>query len=146
NLLICGYTDADVAPVTHGTPDPGNILKNAVASGLLMKVDATTGDVLWARAYASRWGMSFRDVVEAPDGILYAGGAAGKIVTQTRPCNIFAKFAADGSLLNHVLVGDDPDWVDELPNGGSSPYDTVTSLIWTPEGLVACGNTGLGQG
>lgn len=146
NVLLCGYTDADVAPDAHGTADPGNILKNIVASGLLMKVDAASGNVLWAQAYASRWGMSFEDVVEAPDGTIYAGGGAGKIVTQTRPCNIFAKFSADGSLLNHVLVGDDPDWVDELPNGGSSPYDTVTSIIWTPEGLVACGNTGLGQG
>ncbi len=146
NVVICGYTAADVAPNPLGTPDPGNALKNAVASGFLMKLDANTGNILWARACASRWGMSFEEIVEAPDGTIYAGGGASKIVTQTRPCNIFAKFSADGSLLNHVLVGDDPDWVDELPNGGSSPYDTVTSLIWTPEGLVACGNTGLGQG
>jgi hypothetical protein len=47
--------------------------------------------------------------------------------------------------LNHVLVGDDPDWPDELLNGGNTPYDAVTSLIWTPEGLLACGNTGLGN-
>jgi hypothetical protein len=146
NPILCGATDVDVSPPSHGTPAPGTELDQSPSCGLLMKVDADSGSIIWAQTYASTWGMLLQEVIEAPDGTIFAGGGAGKIVTQTRPANLIGKFAHDGSLLSHVTIGDDPDWVDELPNGGSSPYDTITDLIWTLDGLFACGNTGLGLG
>lgn len=146
NLLACGYTQADVPPPGKGVPDGGNGLKNIIASGLLMKLSAETGEVLWSTVIAARWGITFQRMAEGPDGTIYVGGTAGRIVTQTRPSNFFGRFTADGSLIDHVLVGDDPDWPDELQTGGNTPYDTVTGLRWTPEGLVACGQTSLGTG
>lgn len=144
HVLVCGRTDADVPPPPIGTPDSENQFKHMVSAGLLMKIDAQTGAVLWARAFPSRRGLQFNAVVEAPDGSLYAAGQANKIVTQTRPCSLFAKFNSDGSLVDHVVVGEDPDWVDELPNAGTTPWDSVTGLRWIDGSLWACGVTGVG--
>jgi hypothetical protein len=144
NLVLSGRTGHPVAPPAIGTPDPGNILKTACA--LLMKVSGSDGSLLWARNYPSQWGLNLYRVVEAPDGTLFAAGSAGRIVTQTRPSNLFARFKSDGTLIDHVTVGEDADWPDELPSGGNTPYDNVQDLVWTPEGLVACGVTGLGTG
>jgi hypothetical protein len=146
NLILCGFTDANVAAPALGTPHSENVFKDATTNGLLMKVAAADGAVVWAQAYPSRRGMIFEDVVEAPDGTLFAGGSAGRIVTQDRPVNLFAKFKADGTLIDHVLVGDDPDQPDLLANGGNSPYDTTSRMVWAEGGLIACGNTGLGTG
>ncbi len=146
DLILCGFTDADVAEPKIGTPDSENLFKNMTHNGLLMKVSALDGSIRWTHVFPSRWGLSFEDAVEAPDGTLFAGGSAGKIITQDRPVNVFAKFEADGTLIDHVLVGDDPDLPDLLANGGNTPYDTVTRLVWAEGGLIACGKTGLGTG
>lgn len=145
NLLLCGHTEADVAPPAVGTPDSGNIFKDATDNGLIMKIDSSDGTVLWANAYASRWGMFIEDIVETPEGTLFAAGSAGRIVSQSRPVNLFIKLAADGTLLDHTTVGDAPDWEDELTNGGNTPYDIVAKLAWIEGGLWACGTTGLGD-
>jgi hypothetical protein len=142
-LLLAGSTGADVAVPTPGTPALGNITTNGTANGLLLKVSSDDGAMLWAHTYAGRT-LVFQDVVEAPDGTVYAGGSATRTVAESRPVIAFARFAADGTLLDHVLVGDDPDLPDELPTGGNSPYDGVARIAWAEEGLVACGNTGLG--
>jgi hypothetical protein len=144
NLVLSGTTGHPVAPPAFGTPNSENILKDNCA--LLMKVSGSDGSLIWARNYPSQWGLDFYRVVEAPDGTLFAAGSAGRIVTQTRPCKLFARFNPDGTLIDHVTVGEDADWPDELPNGGNTPYDAVQDLIWTPEGLFACGVTGLGTG
>jgi len=144
NLVLSGYTGHPVDPPSIGTPDAGNVLKTGCA--LLMKVSSADGSLLWARNYPSHWGLDFHRVVEAPDGTLFAAGAAGRIVTQSRPSSLFAKLKADGTLIAHVTVGEDADWPDELPSAGNTPYDNVQDLIWTPEGLWACGVTGLGTG
>ena len=112
-------------------------------SGLLMKINPA-GDVLWATAVAGRWGILFRDVAEAPDGSIFAVGAHGDIVVDYYPSIMVAKFSANGELVNHVLIGEDPDGIDELPNGGDTPYDTATQAAWTSNGLVVVGNTGIG--
>src|SRR5690606_8899326 len=92
----------------------------------------------------ARWGMTLTRVAEAPDGTIYCGGTSSRTVLMDRPCSLFAKFTPEGELIDHVLIGEDPDWPDELVNAGSSPYDVVHGLVWTPEGVVACGQTGLG--
>ena len=50
----------------------------------------------------------------------------------------------DGALEAHVTVGTDPEWSSSLVGAGRTPYDKVRGLKWTPEGLVACGESGLG--
>lgn len=134
NFLLVGRTDSKV-----GT----DLFIGAGNNGLVMKI-SPAGNVLWANAVAARWGMLFRDAAEAPDGSLYAVGAHGDIIVNYYPSIMVAKFAANGELLNHVLIGDDPDWTDELPDGGDTPYDTATQAAWTENGLVVVGNTGLG--
>jgi hypothetical protein len=110
-----------------------------------MKVDPTDGTLLWAKAYASRWGMNLEHVEIAHEGLIFAAGAAGRVVSQDRPVNLFAKFDSDGALLDHVTVGPDPDWPEERPGGGNTPYDIVSGLVWTEGRLLACGTTGLGD-
>ncbi|MBX3746327.1 MAG: hypothetical protein KF833_13560 [Verrucomicrobiae bacterium] len=144
HILLCGFGRGDVPPPTTGSPEPGNILKLALAGGMVMKVDSQTGAVRWATVCPARWGMRFNAIVEAPDGTIYAAGASSRPVTLDRPSNVFARFSPQGALLDHVSVGDDPDWPDLLPYAGRSPYDAVHGLRWTPDGLIACGASGLG--
>jgi hypothetical protein len=47
-------------------------------------------------------------------------------------------------LVNHVLIGEDADWTDALPNGGDTPYDLAVQCVWAGDSLVVAGNTGLG--
>jgi hypothetical protein len=146
NLVLCGTTTADVAPPPYGTPDNGNLFKNNTPNGLLLKISATDGGPLWATAFVSERGINLASVTEGPDGTLFVAGAIHLIVTDGFPAIFVGKFKADGTLLDHVTIGEDPDWSDELPTGGTSPYDIATRLRWTPEGLIACGSTGLGDG
>lgn len=136
NFAIVGRTDSRV-----GT----NLFIGAGNNGLIMKI-SPAGEVLWASAVAGRWGILYRDVAEAPDGSIFAVGANGDLVTDLYPSIMVAKFSADGSLVNHVLIGEDPDGIYELPNGGDTPYDTATQAAWTSNGIVVVGRTGLGVG
>jgi hypothetical protein len=146
NLALCGITEADVAAPEYGTPDSGNFGKNIGPEGLLMKVSTADGSLLWATAFSSERGLTLDALAEGPDGTLFVMGGVHLIVTDGFPAMFLGKFTADGTLLDHVTIGEDPDWTDELPTGGTSPYDLGTRLRWTPEGLVACGSTGLGDG
>ncbi|MSU60169.1 MAG: hypothetical protein EXS35_18695 [Pedosphaera sp.] len=134
NLLLLGDTDADV-----GT----SLFIGADNNGLIAKI-TPAGDLLWAKAVPGRIGMIFSDAAEAPDGTLYAVGSHGDIVTDFYPSILVAKFSPDGELLAHVLIGEDADWSDELPNGGDTPYDYAAQAAWTSNGLVVVGTTGLG--
>jgi hypothetical protein len=136
NLLLAGNTDQSV-----GT-DP---FIGRRGNGLLMKI-TPAGDVIWASAFAAHWGMLFCDVAEAPDGTLYAVGSHGDLVWNYYPSILVAKVASDGELIDHVLIGEAPDWLDELPDGGDTPYDYAASAVWTGNGLVVAGRTGLGAG
>jgi hypothetical protein len=98
-----------------------------------------------ANAVDSRWGMRFNDVVEAPDGTLFAAGSNSDIIANYYPSILVAKFSADGALINHVLIGNDPSTPDELPNaGGDTPYDAAAQIVWTDDGPCITGTTGLG--
>jgi hypothetical protein len=135
NLLLTGRTDSKV-----GT----DLFIGAGANGLLMKV-APDGEMIWSTALPGRWGMALNDSAEGPDGTIYAVGKHGDIVRDYYPSILVAKVSADGELLQHVLIGEDPDWSDELPNGGDTPYDYAAQAAWTGDGLVIVGNTGLGN-
>jgi len=145
HLALCGTTTADVAVPPYGTPDSGNLIKNTTANGLLMKVSTTDGSLQWATAFVSERGLNVASMTEGADGSLFVAGRIHLIVTDGFPAIFVGKFKADGTLLDHVTIGEDPDWTDELPTGGTSPYDLATRLRWTPEGLVACDSTGLGD-
>lgn len=147
HLALCGTTAADVAAPPHGIPDStGNLLKNNLPNGLLMKISSADGSLLWATAFVSERGLTLASMTEGADGSLFVAGRIHLIVTDPFPAIFVGKFKADGTLLAHVTIGEDPDWTDELPAGGTSPYDLATRLRWTPEGLVACGSTGRGVG
>ena len=134
NYVLAGRTSADV-----GTDPLINILEN----GFIMKV-SSEGDFLWANAVVSYWGMTFKDVVEGADGTLFAAGAQNDLVWNYYPDIALAKFSADGELQQHVLLGEDPDGVDELPMAGDTPYDSASQIVWTEDGLYVTGHTGLG--
>jgi|GEM_PF-1232544 len=147
HLALCGTTTADVAAPPYGTPDTsGNFGKNNSPNGLLMKVSSADGSLLWATAFVSGRGITIASMTEGADGSLFVAGRIHLIVTDPFPAIFVGKFKSDGTLVDHVTIGDDPDWTDELPTGGTSPYDLATRLRWTPEGLVACGSTGGGVG
>jgi hypothetical protein len=147
HLALCGTTTADVAAPPYGTPDSaGNFGKNNSPNGLLMKVSSTDGSLLWATAFVSGRGLTVATMTEGADGSLFVAGRIHLIVTDPFPAIFVGKFKSDGTLVDHVAIGKDPDWPDELPTGGTSPYDLATRLRWTPEGLVACGSTGGGVG
>jgi hypothetical protein len=133
NFLLVGRTDARV-----GT----DLFIGARNNGFVAKM-TPSGDLLWANAIASRWGLLLRDAAEGPDGSLYVAGSGGDIVTDYYPSIFVGKFTSGGELLNHVLLGEDPDR-DVVPSVGDTAYDTATQAVWTENGLVVVGNTGLG--
>jgi hypothetical protein len=147
HVVLSGFVEEAVAPPPYGTPTTGRAggVPNALAGGLLMKIDGQTGEILWATVCPARWSMVLHEVVEGPGGVLFAAGAARKTVVILRPSNLVARFSPDGALEAHVTVGSDPEWPSSLV-GGRTPYDQVRGLKWTQEGLVACGESGLGVG
>lgn len=141
HLVVAGFIRESVLPPSEGTPT-GN--GNVSAGGLLMKLDGETGDIHWATVCPAAWSMMLVDVVEGPGGKLFAGGEAPRPISLIRPSNLIARFSPEGALEAHVTVGSDPEWPNPIPGSGRTPYDTVHGLTWTPEGLVACGQSGLG--
>jgi hypothetical protein len=134
NLLLAGRTGSKVG--TH-------FLIGASRNGLVMKI-APSGDRLWSTAVPGRWGMDFYDVAEGPDGSIYAVGQHNDIVVNYYPSILVAKFSPEGELIHHVLIGEDPDWIDELPDGGDTPYDSAAHVAWAADRLIVVGTTGLG--
>ena len=143
-FVLCGYTNADVAPPPIGIPTPNNVIKNANSNGLLMKIDAS-GNLLWATAFVSPWGIDLHGVAEGPDGTLYTTGWLPRPVNQTGPAAIVARFTPDGELKDHVTIGTDADWPDEFNDRGNTSYDAGHGILYTEEGLWICGTTGLGE-
>lgn len=142
HVVVAGYVRESVPPPPYGVPIAD--LANVSVGGLLMKVDGETGDVRWGTVCPAKWSMTFHEVIEGPGGVLFAAGEAPRTVSLTRPSNLIARFSPDGALEAHVTVGNDPEWPSALVGGGRSPYDKVLGLKWTQEGLVACGESGLG--
>jgi hypothetical protein len=134
NLLLVGRTDSKVGE---------DLFVGASQSGLIMKL-APDGEVIWAKAVPGRWGMAFNDIAETDNGTLLVVGSHGDIVRDYYPSIFVGKFSADGELLQHVLIGEDADWDDALPNGGDTPYDFAAQAAWTGDALVVVGTTGLG--
>jgi hypothetical protein len=134
--VVGGRTSADAVT------DPR---MNGGRNGFLTKV-SSDGDLVWSQAIESRWSMVLNDVVESADGTLFATGANGDLVWNYYPSIVLAKFGADGELIDHVLLGEDPDEEDMLPLSGDTPYDAATEIVWSEDGLYIVGKTGLGHG
>ena len=143
DLILSGNTTQDVEPPDYGTPASSNTLLNAVKEGMLMRV-SPEGALVWANTYVGVHTIEFSQVAEGDDETLYVGGHHHRPINEDQPNLLFGRFASDGTLLDHVLIGDDSEWVDELPNGGNTPYDLVEDLQWIDGVLWACGSTGLG--
>lgn len=152
NLVLCGRTDADVAPPA-GTPVGETVFINITPNALLMKV-APDGALLWAKAHASRHGLTLHSLAEAPDGTLYAAGNVSVTIATGYPAMFVGHFAADGGILDHVTISADPDSPDPLPPSAntslpgvyySRAYDSAMRLRWTDAGPVLAGTTRLGD-
>jgi len=152
NLLLAATTSADFT-TEDGLAD-GFLLTSVTNNGVVAKLDAMTGDVIWANMTAHRYLPVYNAIAESPTGEITVGGLNSVTFPRTDPSLMLVQFGADGSLLESLLVGfggssraaGDPDLADfhgALPHGGETFYDEIHDLVWTDEGLWACGSMGI---
>ncbi len=128
------------------------------ASPLLARLDAATGNVIWARKIPMTTFGVFTALVEAPDGTIFASGNAQGTIYTTGAA-LVARFAADGSDARQALMFEDADWeatgdtflsgkLDFWPTvdtaGGNTAYDGFDAIGILGESIVVAGTTGLG--
>jgi hypothetical protein len=137
-----GYTDSSI----------GSILK---ANGLIAKLDAATGDPVWAKHMTTTLyrNSHFHGLTEAADGSLYAVGNMGGIVTQEAGASI-ARIGPDGGDPRHALLAHDQFWETQLdfepyneePIGYFDVYDTLYAIAPMADGFAVAGRTKLATG
>lgn len=132
NILLVGRTATSALGTVKASPN-----------GLLLKINPQ-GEILWSRNVESRWGMELKSAAEMADGSLVVAGSNGDLVWDYYPSVLVAKFTPDGELVNHVLLGEDPDETDELPDAGDTPYDTATEIVAGKDGLYITGISNVG--
>ncbi|MEM6926400.1 MAG: hypothetical protein AAF602_05700 [Myxococcota bacterium] len=136
--------DLVVVGTTETGPDPFS-LDNA----WMMRIDPEDGEVIWSRAIVSTRRQGWlTDVVEGPDGDLYAVGYARRDVTRTA-AGFVTKVEPDGSDAIHaMLIATDGDvWIEEdlgpyLPQAYDTAYDALTSLAVVEDSVVVVGHAG----
>lgn len=152
DLVLCGVTTADFE-TEDGLAD-GYLLPNITNNGLLAKVDAETGNVLWANMIPHRYTPHYNALAESPTGELTIGGRQGVIYPKADASLMLLQFTAEGQLLEGILIGHsgsdkaapNPEaahLLSDLPHGGETYYDEILDLEWTEEGLWACGRMGI---
>jgi hypothetical protein len=137
-----GYTDSSI----------GSVLK---ANGLIAKLDAATGEPVWAKHMTTTLyrNSHFYGLAEAADGTLYAVGNMGGIVTQEAGASI-ARIGPDGSDPRHALLAHDQHWEGLLdfepytddPIGYFDVYDTLYAIVPMADGFAVAGRTKLATG
>lgn len=145
NLVLCGKTQFDVEAPLGGTPNNDVTLFNITTNFLLLKIGSQAGALQWANSFVSHWGGALNDLVEAPDGSIYACGHVSRPVNVEYPVNLVAHYSASGTLLDHVTIGEDPDTTDQLADSGNTPWDKAAAIEWYNGGLYVAGSTGLGS-
>lgn len=152
DLLLAATTSADFTS-EDGLAE-GFLLTSLTNNGVVAKLDAVTGDVIWANMAAHRYIPSYNAIAESPTGEITVGGLNSVTFPRTDPTLMLVQFGADGTLLDSLLVGfggssraaGNPDLADfygGLPHGGETFYDEIHDLVWTDEGLWACGSMGI---
>ncbi len=118
---------------------------------LVAKLSASDGSVLWAKSLPLiTRGGKFNTVAEAPDGTLFAGGAAPRDIRRTGAA-LVARIDPDGENAHHAMISQDEVWETLIPaagfvdtEGGDTAYDEIFDLVPTPGGFFFVGRTGLG--
>jgi hypothetical protein len=145
DLLVTGFTNADLAGATP--------LFNIPGKPLLVKISGDDGSVLWANALCTHRGGSYHCAVESPTGEIYAGGECAVTVLDDIPPMTLSKFAADGSLLDSIVLGSaSSEGAEEpiydqgpVPNGGQTVFDVVRAMAWRDGHLWIGGTIGTGS-
>ena len=148
DFIVVGSTEADVGDES---------LLNLTRNGLVVRV-APDGELVWAKAIASRWSLDLRSVVEADDGQLWITGEVNGVISDDYPALFVGRYAPDLSSGVHVLIAQDAEWEDYLDaegglvappwqptGGGDTAYDRGLEILELAEGFVVAGSTGLGS-
>lgn len=150
NVVFCATTSADFAD-EEGLE---GIVINITPNGLLAKLDAATGDVLWAKLIAHTDGPDYNAIAESPIGELTIGGTYGMTYPSSEPSMMLTQFSSTGDMLEGLRIGytgsdraaanpNGDGLIAPIPHGGETYYDEIYDLVWSEEGLWACGKIGL---
>ena len=151
DLAFCSVTSADFTE-EDGISD--NLLLNISNNGLLAKVDSTTGDVLWASMIPHVTSSpNYYALAESPGREFTIGGYQSSW-PGSEPTMMLLQLSDTGELLENLLIGysgsakaaDNPavsHLFSGLPHGGETYFDQIRDLVWTEEGLWACGEMGI---
>ena len=130
NLLATGSTSADVSAVPLE-------LRNLYTNGIVLKIDADTGDALWNTVTALRHSIIYESVIESPDGSIYIGGNSSGNVLSDLPTMLVTRLFPDGNLDESILIGSGPG-TEEVPRGGETFFDTIRDMTWVDGHLWVC--------
>jgi outer membrane protein assembly factor BamB len=145
NLVLIGITTADVA-----SGQTGSNTVNVSNNGFVMKVDGDTGAVLWTTLLAIAPTPHLNSLAEGPDGSLYIGGSIVPSALQPVPSLLVAKLAANGGLVDSVLIGSifsdsaQPTGYTSspVPHTGANVFDRIHAMLWADGALWIGGNIG----
>jgi hypothetical protein len=147
NILLCGTAKGPreqdpIQPIGAGSE----------YGALLMKVQPDSTLISNSRVRGS---LEYYCMAESPDGTLFTGGSfARSVILDDIPAFLIGRHPVGGPSLffgvGEDIANDKYDVItrstggDILPNAGNTPWDYCAKLVWTPVGLVAMENTGLG--
>ncbi|MEM9079471.1 MAG: hypothetical protein AAGC74_02130 [Verrucomicrobiota bacterium] len=141
---LCLTADGDIliaADTVADLPAGVNPLANITTNGQILKIDGDTGQPLWSTLVASIPTLTYHAISEGPDGAIYVGGQATPNVLSELPSMILTKLNPDGTLIDSALIGTAPG--QNLPNGGTTVFDTIRSMAWFDDNLWICGQAGI---
>lgn len=152
NLAFCATTTADFGP-EDGLAD-NFLLVNVSTNGLVVKVDADTGEPIWSTMVAHNKSTNYRAIAESPSGEITIGGSQLRGFTSNEPSMLLVQLSADGDIEDSILNGHagsplsgsypavEPLFT-PLPHGGETSYDEIRDMVWTNNGLWICGQMGI---
>lgn len=133
-------SDGDIVIIGTTSMDTGaDAFVDASRNLFALKINSTTGAVIWSKIYGSVRSPRLETVAIGPDDTIYIGGNILLVVTDEFAAPLLARIKPDGTWdAGAVFTASNP----EL----SSPYDSINSLLWHDGNLWAAGHLGLFSG